>query len=189
MSFCFIGHHSLPPMMFPYPAFGGILAYEYLKRRAERKDDSLSDEDEGCLSVILSSSPCNVKQVEDEAGRLIKEMDGPELFRETHQCRTPEMPDALKQAYDKAGTVWRGTAVISDYVAAPPSEDAATMPSCLVMRGEHDFVTASCVEEWKTLLNSRSVRYRTLDGCSHHGLLENPVVYGDIVDSFYAEYD
>jgi pimeloyl-ACP methyl ester carboxylesterase len=163
------------------------LAYEYLKRLAERKDDILPDE--GCLSVILSSSPCNVKQVEDEAGRLIEQLETPELFRETHQCRMPEMPDALKEAYDKAGTVWRGTTAISDYVATSPSEDAARMPICMVMRGEHDFVTEACVEDWRNLFNSRSVRYKTLDGCSHHGLLENPAVYGDIVDSFYAEYD
>merc|ERR1740124_756642 len=43
-------------------SFGGILAFEYLKRIAERKNDDVE-----CLSVILSSSPCDVAQVEGVA--------------------------------------------------------------------------------------------------------------------------
>lgn len=177
-------------------SFGGILAFEYLKRCAQqgRRDH---DDDEGCLSVILSSTPTNVRQVEEEAQRLVDALPDPEFFRETHQCRTPEFPEPLANAYASAGTVWRGTTAIQDYFAQPPTNTnndgnnnkVSIMPSALVLRGEHDFVTEVCSKDWKELFNSRSIRERTLQDCSHHGLHENAIMYGDIVDSFFAEYD
>ena len=174
-------------------SFGGILAFEYLKRVAERKKslDSVCDnEEEGCLSVILSSTPCNVSQVEKEAQTIIDALEDANLFRERHQCRTVEMPGPLKAAYDHAGTTWRGTTAIANYAAKPLHAGAERTPSALVLRGEYDFVTAPCVTPWKDLLwTSRSVRFQTLAGCSHHGLLEQPLLYGDIVESFFAEYD
>jgi hypothetical protein len=60
------------------------------------------------------------------------------------------------------------------------------------MRGEYDFVCEESVSQWKTILssgNTKSVRYKTLQGCSHHGLLEDGMVYGEILDSFCSEYD
>ena len=63
------------------------------------------------------------------------------------------------------------------------------MPSTLIMRGEYDFVSESSVEGWKDAFNTQFLRYKTLEGCSHHGLLENGKLYGEIVDSYFAEYD
>jgi len=63
------------------------------------------------------------------------------------------------------------------------------MPSALVMRGEYDFVTEECVQGWRDAFNHKFVRMKILDGCSHHGLLEDGGMYGEIVDSFFAEYD
>ena len=170
-------------------SFGGILAFEYLKRVAERDEENAHDE--GCLSFILSSTPCSVPQVEQEADRLLANLADPTLFRETHQCRTPDMPPPLATAYAKAGTTWRGTAAISNYTATALSSHAARLPSGMLLCGEYDFVTAACIAPWKETLLSpcRSVRIKQLEGCSHHGLLENPVVYGDLVDSFFTEYD
>jgi proline iminopeptidase len=174
-------------------SFGGILAFEYMKRQAERNYKDADDE--GCLSAVLSSTPINVKQVEMEAGRLISELnlsednDVAEAFRLAHQCRTPDKSQPLVDSYAHAGTVWRGTMAIPDYEAQPPSENAARMPSTMVMRGEHDFVTEACVEGWKDVFNHKFVRLKTVAGCSHHGLLENGALYGDMVDSFFAEYD
>lgn len=170
-------------------SFGGILAYEFLKRSSQRRKGESCNDDEGCLSVILSSTPTNVRQVEQEAETLISKLESPDLFRETHQCRAPGMPQPLADAYAKAGTVWRGTAAIQNYVAAPPCESASRMPSCLVLRGEYDFVTQVCTKEWPNLFNSRSVRQKVLSGCSHHGLLENQALYGDILNTFFGEYD
>lgn len=72
-------------------SYGGILAYEYLKRSAE-KDDNNGDYnnrggrngDEGCLSVILSSAPTNIQQMEDDWDAMIEALPTPDLFRETH---------------------------------------------------------------------------------------------------------
>jgi proline iminopeptidase len=184
-------------------SFGGILAFEFIKRLSERLSDASSSSVE-CLSVTLSSTPTCVQLVEQEADRLVAALDTDtddetpsisvaERFRLQHQCRTPEMPRALADAYAHAGTVWRGTRAIADYQAAPspPSETvkARRMPSCMVLRGEHDFVTEPCVEGWKKCFNHKFVRYKTLEGCSHHGLLENGPLYGDVVDSFFGEYD
>lgn len=181
-------------------SFGGILAYEYLKKMASLGGDSDDDDqDGGCLSVVISSSPTSVRVVEEEAQKLIEALDGPELFRETHQCRTPgeALPGPLAEAYEKAGTVWRGTDAIKGYEAEGPDVEGKgkgrRSPSAMVMRGEHDFVTEKCCEGWRSLfadgLGSRSVRYKTLEGCSHHGLLEDGPRYGELLDSFFAEYD
>jgi L-proline amide hydrolase len=176
-------------------SFGGILAFEYLKRVAEKKNSG--DDQPECLSVILSSTPSNVEQVEASANilmdNLLVEDDDmsslPERFRLQNQCRIPEKPQSLVDAYSHAGTVWRGTDVIKDWKAKGPADGASRMPSALVMRGEHDFVSDECVQGWKKVFNHPFVRIKVLDGCSHHGLLENGREYGDIVDSYCSEYD
>ena len=101
----------------------------------------------------------------------------------------PEMPPKLKEAYANAGTVWRGTDAIKDYVATPPAEGASRMPSSMIMRGEHDFVSEECIEPWKSVFNTKFLRYKTMKGCSHHGLFEDGATYGELIDSFCAEYD
>lgn len=180
-------------------SFGGILAFEYLKRTAERKEsgDTSRNDDEGCLSVIFSSAPTSVKLVEASAERLLdvlRDQDDEEetlgdRFRMTHQCRMEAMPSPLIDAYAHAGTVWRGTAAIPGYEAQPPSENAARMPSALVMRGEYDFVDSECVEGWKACFNHDFVRLKVMEGCGHHGLLENGRAYGEAVNAFFSEYD
>ena len=60
----------------------------------------------------------------------------------------------------------------------------------MVIRGEHDFVTEACVQDWKERVwNQRRIREKVVPGCSHHGLLENGAMYGDMIDSYCAEYD
>jgi|AntRauTorckE5430_2_1112549.scaffolds.fasta_scaffold01503_3 proline-specific peptidase len=178
-------------------SFGGILAFEYLKRVAERKSsDNFAPK---CLSVVLSSSPCDVDQVESVAesliGKLMADDDDVstimERFRMRHQCQGEEKPKAIKDAYDHAGKpgIWRGTDSIKGWKAIMPVEGSQRMPSCMVMRGENDFVSSECVEGWKNVFNHKFVRTKVLHGCSHHGLLENGSMYGDIVDSFFSEYD
>lgn len=175
-------------------SFGGILAFEYLKRIAERSKD---DDEVSVLSVIFSSSPNNVAQVEASAntiiGKLLEEDDDmsslAERFRLQSQCRIPDKPQSLVDAYAHAGTIWRGTDVIKEWKAKKPSDGSKRMPSALVMRGEYDFVTEECVQGWKEVFNHACVRMKVLEGCSHHGLLEFPEQYGDTVDSFFAEYD
>lgn len=179
-------------------SYGGILAFEYMKSLATNGDDS--DGEVECLSAVLSSAPTNIAELEKEFVRLLEKLPPPgeedvsdveldELFRKNHQCRMPEMPKILKDAYDGAGTVWGGTDAIAGYVARPPPEGAARMPSALIMRGEHDFVSKASIKGWENAFNTPFLRYKTLEGCSHHGMLENGALYGDIIDSYFSEYD
>lgn len=174
-------------------SYGGILAFEYMKNLVS----SQKDEDMECLSAVLSSAPTNVQEIEREFARLLQNLGSEgttpneleESFRKTHQCRLPEMPPSLKDAYANAGTVWRGTEAISDYVAAPPPTEASRMPSSLILRGEFDFVTEASVASWKHAFNTKFLRYKTFEGCSHHVLQENGAIYGETIDSYFGEYD
>jgi len=176
-------------------SFGGILGYEFAKRIAERNEQDPHFE---ILSFTISSTPTSVPLVEKEAQGLVEKLleeDGDnstveDRFQSTHICRTPEKPKPLLDAYAHAGTVWRGTSAIAEYVATPPSDKAAPLPPAMIMRGEHDFVTEVCSQDWKNKLwNHKRIREKVLVGCSHHGLLENAFLYGDIVDSYCTEYD
>ena len=182
-------------------SFGGILAFEYMKRMAERNSGN-GDADQNfpeCLSAIISSSPCDVELVESVANDIISELmnEDPdnstimERFRMRCQCQTGEKPQPLVDAYEHAGKagVWRGTDSIKEWKATKPAEGSNRMPSCMIMRGEHDFVTEDCVKGWKDVFNHNFVRMKVLDGCSHHGLLEKGSMYGEIVDSYFSEYD
>lgn len=183
-------------------SFGGILTFEYMKRVAERGSEQDDSSAPKCLSAILSSTPCDVAQVEAAAGDLIASIlkEDPDestvmdRFQAKHVCQkitNGEKPQPLVDAYDKAGTpgVWRGTESIQGWTATKPSEDAVRMPSCMVMRGEHDFVTPECVEGWKGAFNHNFVRIKEIPELAHHGLLEDGKKYGEIVDSYFAEYD
>ena len=99
------------------------------------------------------------------------------------------MPKILQDAYDNAGTVWSGIDAIAAYVARPPPEGSARMPSTMIMRGEHDFVSEASVNGWKDSFNTPFLRFKILEGCSHHGLFEKGALYGEIVDSYFAEFD
>ena len=147
--------------------------------------------------MILSSTPTSVALVEASAEALLDRLkDGDDdeetlgdRFRLAHQCRLEPMPQPLVDAYAHAGTVWRGTAAIPNYEAEPPSESASRMPSVTSMRGEYDFVDHKCTEGWKSCFNHKFVREKILEGCAHHGLLENGRLYGQVVNDFFSEYD
>lgn len=177
-------------------SFGGILGYEYLKRVAERNEE---DPEHKALSFTIASTPTSVPLVESEVQNLlaglmeqddVDESTVEERFQQEHICRTPEKPQALTDAYNHAGTAWRGTQAIADYVATPPSDSAGGLPPAMVVRGEHDFVTKACIQDWKEKLwNHKRIREKEVQGCSHHALLENGVLYGDLIDSYCTEYD
>jgi len=208
-------------------SFGGILGYEFLKRRAERvaNDDDNSGMSDAAevLSFTVSSTPTSVPLVESEVEALLTNLmsdmkqdaqggnsssssgsiqNVETRFQQTHICRIDgDLPQPLQDAYAHAGTVWRGSGAIADYVAQPPlamkkKTETTTilpkLPPLLVMRGEHDFVTAACTRAWKQDLwkqQERSAREVELAGTSHHGLLENGPLFGSVVESFLAEYD
>jgi hypothetical protein len=62
-----------------------------------------------CLSAVLSSAPYDISKLEKDFDRLtrklisddhtLSDIEVDELFRINHQCRLPEMPAQLAQAY------------------------------------------------------------------------------------------
>jgi proline iminopeptidase len=192
-------------------SFGGILAYEFLKREAQRNETNSR-----CLSCILSSTPTSiakllqsymkleqaiVQQLQQQQQQQQQDTTIPhvssstsisldEQFRQMHQCRTPDIPSPLQEAYANSGTVWRGIDVIADWEATSnPSHHRLPKISCLILRGEYDFVTEECVTSWQQLMNPIKVRMKELKDCSHHGLLECESMYGEILDDFFTEFD
>ena len=99
------------------------------------------------------------------------------------------MPAPLVKAYNKLGSTWVGMGAVKDYELHPPSAQAARMPSAMVLRGEYDFTTEECTAGWKSLFNHPYVREKVLEDCSHHILLERGETYGEILESFFSEYD
>lgn len=137
---------------------------------------------------MLSSTPTNVAQVERAADNLLKELNVPDedlarAFRVNHQCRTPEMPQVLVDAYANAGSVWRGTTAISDYNA-----DGTVQRKAMSLRGQYDFVTEECVEGWGDRFDPPP-EFVNLYECSHHGLLERPESYGKVLDGFWRDQE
>ena len=73
---------------------------------------------------------------------------------------------------------------------------AATASGCSLyaigfhhQQGWFDFVSQESVLGWKRAFNHKFLRFKTLDGCSHHKLEENGSLYGEIVGLYITEYD
>lgn len=173
-------------------SFGGIIAFEYLKQEQE------SEEASKCVSLILSSVPTETKIVEDESKRLLQQIHDcpPEevavAFSHMHECRKVPTPLALLDAYGQAGTIWRGISAIPTYKAQllPTTETSASSiinTPCCILRGQYDFVTDKCIEGWQELFHN--AQCTILAGCSHHALLENEQLYGDVILAFLEDYD
>jgi UDP-sugar transporter A1/2/3 len=211
-----IGQHGFfhlwtPKTMIPIltNSFGGILAYEYLKK-----------ERTGCVSLLLGSTPTSPKLIQEECFRLDQEIrntdstnktsdnsghDGndeaaekeettkpkrlqrfSEAFLQTHECRLPALPLVLTDALAQAGPPgWRGAPAIIDYEALEPLSGIPT----LVLVGEYDFCTPACTEGWKIILSDPSPEFVSLDNCSHYGMLEDESKYGIAITSFVQQHD
>jgi len=168
-------------------SWGGILAFEYLKRTRDSK----------CCSVILASAPTSVALVEVESKRLLDKLveqgdddkrQAMERFRYKHECQALPIPLNLLDAYAQAGKVWRGIEAIPGYVASLDDQDAPLLPQpTFVIRGQDDFVTQACIDNWNKLFENTQTM--VLAGCSHHALLENEQMVGDVISSFVVDHD
>ena len=181
-------------------SFGGIIAFEYLKRVAKRETTSENHgESDQCLSVILSSSPSSIPIVERDSRNLLDallEQDDDKStlanrFHKKYKCRSNTIPSHLADAYANQGKIWCSTSDAADYVVEPLPTDSVSkkMPPALVLRGEHDFVSDKCLEGWNSAFNHDDVTAKTLDDCSHHGLLEQGRMYGVVLNDFIAMND
>ena len=109
-----------------------------------------------------------------------------EQFFQTHVCRKVPLPAALAAAYGRPGIVWAGLEVIADEHAVVPLAGPLSTP-CLALRGEFDFVTS--IQSWREDGYFMHCQTMTLDSCSHHGLFENPTLYGKMLQAFWKKHD
>lgn len=165
-------------------SWGGLLAAEL----AAASPSKCAGVAAAPLSLTLSNTPTSVPQVEAEATRLLDACGGDgAAFMAAHNLRIEgDQPPPLAAAYAHAGSTWRGTAAIAG-VAVSSAKMASVRCPALVLRGEHDFVTAACVQGWEEHLPSVSMV--TLMGASHHALLEQPDEYLATLGDFLREHD
>jgi len=183
-------------------SFGGIIAFELVKRIAESVSENETSVQ--CQSLTLSSTPFDIHQVDQESEKILRSLslqgqlsasEASSSFQRTFVCRSETIPSPLQQAYCKRGNVWQGTDAIQDYVAQEPEPTSliSMMPSVLLLRGEFDFVSPiQCLDNWKGLFDhagATSCETSTLAGCSHYGMLEDSALYSKTLDSFLSEVE
>ena len=72
------------------------------------------------------------------------------------------------------------------YTAKSLSRWARPLPTALIIRGTHDFVTKICTDGWLRLFKGSKIIEAEIDG-SHYPHLEQPDEYGDIIRKFLRE--
>jgi proline-specific peptidase len=176
-------------------SWGGILAYEYLKHNSR-----------GCRSLTLSSTPTCTKLVLQESRRLFHELGvEPALennthipmayrhftcpeFQKSHECRLDRMPLALMDALQQAGPLpWRGLPAIEGWSVAESNRDSPMNVPTLLLRGQHDFCTDRCMEDWHRHL--AMTQTTVLNNCSHYAMLEDEQQYGHAIMTFLQQVD
>jgi pimeloyl-ACP methyl ester carboxylesterase len=95
------------------------------------------------------------------------------------------MPLALAAAYTKASTVWGGTDVIAGYRAM--IDKLLPSPPALITRGQYDFVSTTNMYKWRDCFEH--VAFMELEGCSHHGLLEQLKLYAQVLQDFWQLHE
>jgi len=172
-------------------SFGGLVTFEYIKSLI-RDEQTISS----CCSMILSSTPTSTRLAQDESKYCMDQLRDTypdytpsmlqELYHQQNECRIVPPPLALTDAYAQAGNVWRGMDAIPDY-EAQATITTSKLPPTLILRGQYDFISERCIEEWSTIIPSS--HQVTLAGCSHHGLLENEAMYGAAIGGFIEDCD
>mmetsp|Transcript_28733 Transcript_28733/g.61679 ORF Transcript_28733/g.61679 Transcript_28733/m.61679 type:complete len:411 (-) Transcript_28733:204-1436(-) len=138
----------------------------------------------------------NSNERQRQRQRLHQSMKHSEEFRQTHECRLPNPPLALMDALAQMGPIpWRGIQAINDYKADGKVNDSYRIPS-LLMRGEYDFCTESCMKGWKERLcdydddnDFVKVEEKVLSNCSHYAMLEDEKLYGAEILGFVKSHD
>lgn len=178
-------------------SWGGCLALEHALSQST-----------GLSSLILASTPCNIRQFVAEAYRLMDELptdvqetirkheaDGTtqdadykqamDVFNHRYLCRLDPWPTCLQQAYAKAGTEFRGAGKIIDWNVEERLGEIQ-IPT-LLLSGRYDEVTPACVEtvhrgisgsEWVLFENS-----------SHMAHLEETERFMLVVDDFLSRVE
>ena len=110
---------------------------------------------------------------------------GSALGKPLSSCYRSTFRPSIRGASSSPGSE-RGARLPSGLVPGAGACAAADACAALVLRGEHDFCTEACVAGWAGL---RDCRFVTLEGASHHALLEAPEEYLRLLGAFLAEHD
>ena len=184
-------------------SFGGILAYEYWKKRVALNSDAR------LVSIVIASTPTSVSLAQMESDRLHQEIKNEcvtssldevaNVFHQRHQCRTNGIPKALSEALHKVGHIFVGMDSIGGYVAHRIEENGnrnnmgngdPRVMEVLIVRGEYDFITQHCIQDWSNLFEmpSKNVHttMKTISNTSHYGHLEDNERYTEILEEFYT---
>jgi proline-specific peptidase len=192
-----ISHVGLKKFHLVGHSFGGLIAFEYLKRLVGNYPARSRDQE--CLSLILSSTPFSIKGAEQESDNVLKKLEGKlssseaiSVFHNNFVCRTEIIPAALQESYSKRGRIWQGTTKIQDHVVRLPLILKEMMPPVLAIRGEYDFVSQSfAIDDWIGLFESNSTQCQAkmLLGCSHYCMLEDIENYSKTVSDFVSSIE
>jgi pimeloyl-ACP methyl ester carboxylesterase len=180
-------------------SFGGVLAYEYLKRH--ERDDGAADS-RRCKGVILVSSPVSLNDSQENSKRLMREI-AEELdalddiravksaFRERHECRVAPLPLPLQNALMNSPMLSRQRhprAYRAAGLGGGSAGDRKLGTPVLVMRGQYDFCPEESCRKWRELFDgARRSTYVTLAGCSHYSMLEDDSLFASVVASFLRD--
>jgi len=178
----------------------------------QSSNDGTDDEPDDNEGKISSSSQCRIYKSKSTVKYS-------EEFRQTHECRLPNLPLILVDAISQVGPVsWRGIEAIAGYeakdtIAIVGQNDA---PPTLLMRGEYDFCTELCMKGWKEKLSTGSsgsnddesnnndndnnshnntnknnmlIQTKILSNCSHYGMIEDENLYGKEILRFIQMHD
>jgi proline iminopeptidase len=186
-------------------SFGGIIAYEYIKRCRMVDDGSARR----CRGLILVSTPVSLEASRINSKRLMRDLEDEidasddmqavkQAFHLRHECRVTPTPLPLQTAVMNSPMLSQQQRHQHKYQAIgtgdSPNSGTATSNQrinvpLLVLRGEHDFCPEAACREWLSLFNESSSTYVTLAGCSHYSMLENDSMFASIVASFLLDWD
>jgi proline iminopeptidase len=183
-------------------SFGGLIAYEYVKRRY-----AVDGSDFRCRGVILVSTPVSLEASRINSKRLMREIEDEiddsddvqtvkQAFHQRHECRVTPIPLPLQTAVMNSPMLSQQQRHQHSYQATgeSASNDEAMSNQrinvpLLVLRGEYDFCPEGACREWLSLFTESSSTYVTLAGCSHYSMLENDSMFARAVASFLQEWD
>ena len=176
-------------------SFGGILAYEYVKKKKNHATARTR-----CRGVVLVSTPVSLQASRDHSKQLLRaianELDTDDAddtvkstFHLRHECRVTPIPLPLQQALINSPMLSQAASSRQTYQAPEDNdvEERVSNVPVLVLRGQNDFTPEQSCRQWLTKFETAT--YLTLAGCSHYSMLEDDALFSSVVSRFVEEHD
>ncbi|VEU41843.1 unnamed protein product [Pseudo-nitzschia multistriata] len=155
----------------------------------EKSNGCSIDGGNGCCEKDITDKTA-IASSEQQKQQLRQSMMKSEEFQQTHECRLADCPLALMDALGNMGPApWRGIEAIHGYEAEEVDE-FHRIPS-LLLRGEYDFCTESCMAGWRERLDGDNFKSEevVLSNCSHYAMLEDENQFGAEILRFIRSHD